>query len=281
MNFLIIQEYSRHKNNELYRECLCFERTLKALGHQATCWGLGHKNFKEKINFNEFDVIFCLENYGDEWIPDLTPFKKPFKIFYAIDPHVRGIEPYEKIVKDKGFNFKFVALRDFSTTKNSAWLPPGVDDTLFKNLNLTRDIPIGFVGNIVTNERAEVLEYVKSKTGMQIFNMVIGDEMVNLLNRFKISFNKNISPIGLNYRNFESIACGSLLITSQNAELFDLGFEHGKNCLVYDTPQDVLSFFPVKHDLYSSIIKNGLELSKKHTYTTRCKKIIDFLKDKV
>ena len=64
MKILIIQENGRHADNINYRECFCFERTFKKLNVDVLCWGKGHDNYTDKIDFNSFDVIFCLENYG-------------------------------------------------------------------------------------------------------------------------------------------------------------------------------------------------------------------------
>lgn len=276
MNILIIQEYSRHKENINYRECLCFERAFKALGHNATSWGLGHPNYEQKINFNDFDVIFCLENYGDYWIPNLSEYKEPLKIFYAIDPHVRGIEPYNQIVRDKGFDHMFCAIESFCN-KDTLYIPPSVDENLIYNKNIERDIDFGFVGNYVNEERKNLIESCARIFNLNVNIFKIGDEMVNLLNRFKISFNKNISYEGLNYRNFESIACGALLITSENKDLEKMGFKHEKNCLIYKDINDIRSFFPMKKQVLVDIAAAGEELSKQHTYKERCKQIIQFI----
>lgn len=276
MNILIIQENGQHADNINYRECFCFERAFKKLNVDVLCWGKGHNNYNDKIDFNSFDVIFCLENYGDEWIPDLTSYKKPFKIFYAIDPHVRGIEPYEVVYNNKGFNKLFCAIESFCKT-GTVFLPPSIDDELFYNKGVERDIGFGFVGNLVTQERRDLLYKCKKQFGLSLNEWVIGDAMVDLLNRFKISFNKNISYEGLNYRNFESIACGALLVTSSNKDLKSMGFKHGVNCLVYENIEDIKSFFPIKTKTLADISKAGEELSKKHTYVKRCEKIIKFI----
>ena len=238
MKILIIQEYSRHPENAEYRECLLFKKAFNSLGEGilAECWGLGHPNYKESINFNNYDIILNCENYGDEWLPDFKQFKKPFKILYAIDPHVRGIHAYEKIYDNQGYNFMFVALKDFSSGKNKAWLPPGADETLFKNKNLPKDIFMGFVGSYVN--RKGILDHLSSKFGLQQHIRVLGDSMVDLINRFQVHFNMNIS-LGTNYRNFETISCGTLLLTSACNEYDDLGFKNNENCLVYDSVEDL------------------------------------------
>jgi len=275
MKILIIQEYSRHKENELYRECLCFERAFKFLGHDVTSWGLGHLNYKEQINFNYYDIIFCLENYGDDWIPDLSNITKPCKILYAIDPHCRGIDPYVKIFKEKGFNHLFSAVYGFCN-KHIPYLPNSVDEELFYDKKIERDIDIGFVGNMVTRERQSLIEYSSKKYNLKSYTGIFGDDMVNLLNRFKFSFNKNIS-IDVNYRNFESIAAGCILITSYSLEAEKLGFKHGKNCLMYKNISEIEDFLKIDDDTIKSIKINGQKMISKHTFKNRAKNIINFV----
>jgi hypothetical protein len=76
MKFLIIQENGRHEKNRIYRECFCVQRSLLKLNHECIVWGLGHDNFKSKIDFNSFDVIINLENYDTVgWVPNLKDVK--------------------------------------------------------------------------------------------------------------------------------------------------------------------------------------------------------------
>lgn len=275
MKILIIQEYSRHKTNILYRECLCYERAFRALGHEAVSWGLGHKNFKDKIQFNEFDFIFCLENYGDEWLPDLSPYKNPIKIIYAIDPHVRGIECYKEICAKKGFNMVFCAVEYFCNN-DIVYLPNAIDNNLFYNKNIKRDIDFGFVGNQVTLERSNLINYCSDNLNLKVNIGVFGDEMVNLLNKFKFAFNKNIS-IDVNYRNYETISCGAVLITNYSEAAERLGFKHDVNCLMYNSEKDIINFLNIDSNKVEDLIKNGFILAEKHTYAKRVTKIIEFL----
>ena len=281
MKILIIQEYSRHPENVLYRECLCFQRAFKSIGWEADAWGLGHSNYNQVPDFNSYDVILNCENYGDHWLPDLNQYKKPYKILYAVDPHCRGIQPYEQIVKQQGYNFLFVAVRDYSAGEGKAWLPPAVDEELFIKKDLPKDIPIGFVGNYVN--RKELLDYMTQKHGLQQHIKVFGDEMVNLINRFNISFNKNIAN-DTNYRSFESISCGTLLLTDDNPAYKDLGFVSGKNCFMYSNVNDIetiLRYLKGTPSTLTEVAAEGYNFSRKHTYKKRAESIAKFLQNKI
>jgi hypothetical protein len=281
MKILIIQEYSRHPENVLFRECLCYQRAFKSIGWDADVWGLGHSNFTSLPDFNGYDVIFNCENYGDEWLPDLKQYTRPFKILYAIDPHCRGLGPYNHIVDSQGYNFMFVAVRNFAAGRNKAWLPSAADEELFYNKNLVRDIPLGFVGNYVN--RKELLDHLTEHCQLQQFIKVFGDDMVNLINRFQISFNKNIS-IDTNYRTFETIACNTMLLADNNPAYKDLGFISGTNCYLYNSTDEIKDFIEMSKktpEVVTKIAANGYELSKKHTFKKRAQSIASFLKDKL
>jgi glycosyltransferase involved in cell wall biosynthesis len=175
----------------------------------------------------------------------------------------------------------FVALRDFSSGPNKAWLPPGVDDQLFRNKNINKDIFMGFVGSYVN--RKGILDHLTNKFGLEQHIRVLGDDMVNLINRFQVHFNMNIS-LGTNYRNFETIACETLLLTSACNEYDDLGFKNNENCLIYNNVQDLeekILFCKNNPEKVKQIAAKGLELSNRHSYKRRAESVIKFLKSKI
>ena len=285
MKILIIQEYSRHAENAQYRECLCLQRAFQRAGWEADVWGLGHSNYCVFPDYNSYDVIFNCENYGDHWLPDLTDVTKPYKIFYAVDPHIRGLAPYQQIVKNQGYNMLFSAVRDFTAQdpQNMAWMPPAIDKDLFYNKNLTRDISLGFVGNESEFTRKLLLEYMTTLYGLQQHIKIFGDAMVDLLNRFQIGFNKNMGN-DTNYRSFESIACGAMLFTDNNPAYHDLGFVHGVNCYLYSSVDDLkygIKDLLKRPDIIQSIAKEGEKLAVNHTYDQRVAGMIDFVKSKI
>jgi len=112
---------------------------------------------------------------------------------------------------------------------------------------------------------------------------VFGDDMVGLLNRFSISFNKNIAD-DTNYRSFESIACGAMLMSDNNPAYKDLGFISGENCLLYSSTKDITEFVEnafTNPAFVKSVAERGYNLSKKHTYKKRAESIAKFLATKI
>ena len=84
MKILIIQENGRHDENRHFRECLCFQREFKNLGHSDDVWGLGHENYEITPDYNSYDLILNFENYDKiGWVPNLTNYQKPIKANYS------------------------------------------------------------------------------------------------------------------------------------------------------------------------------------------------------
>jgi spore maturation protein CgeB len=108
---------------------------------------------------------------------------------------------------------------------------------------------------------------------------VIGESMVRSINEYRIHFNKNMLN-DINYRNFETIGTGTVLLTSNNSNYESLGFISGENCLIYNDIEDIRRILmEVKQnpDILKKIGDSGYELSKIHTYKIRVKHLIDKL----
>lgn len=285
MKFLIIQECGRHEKNKNFREALSLQRSLTKLNCEALVWGLNYSSFNAPINFNDFDAIINLENYDTGWVPDLSYFNKPFKILWSIDAHVKGIESYHRDFSEGKYNLLLQATKDYvSNIPNSIWFPNCFDDSLIKPLdNITKSHDIGYCGNYTTAERRSLINSVS-----QIFNFkkdifVIGQDMVEAINSYKIHFNFNISN-DINYRNFETIGCKTALCTKYNHQYDELGFEDFLNCIFYEDinelKEKVSTLLSDKNKL-ESVSRSGYELSKKHTYDSRANFLLEYLKSKI
>jgi len=277
MKILIIQEAGRHKENAQFREGVCLFKAFEENNWTPTLWGKGHKNFKTPPDFNKFDFIFNLENYGDEWIPDLSIYKKPFKMLWSIDAHCRGEEPYEKIFREGDYQLLLNSTLDYVKKPQHLWFPNSFCSNKIKNLNLRKTSKFSFVGNHVN--RKPLLDFLTNKYGLEQHIFVIGDEMVKEINKTTLHFNKNMS-IDLNYRNFETIGCGTALITDHNHMYDDLGFEDGQNVIFYndlDSLVEKLNYYLDNEPELTRIASEGEKFSRLHTYEERVKTLIKHL----
>jgi spore maturation protein CgeB len=276
MRVIIIQEAGRHDENRNFRECLSLQRAFIYNGNECDVWGLGHSNYKDIPDWNSYDLIMNIENYDSiEWIPDLSHFNSPMKILWSIDAHCRGVEIYENTFSRGRYDFLLHSTRDFVTNDYHLWFPNCFDDDLINKLDIEKKYKIGFCGNYVN--RKELLDWMQSRYHMKHDIFVIGESMVRSINEYHIHFNKNMLN-DINYRNFETIGTGTVLLTSYNSDYELLGFEHDKNCLIYKSNDDIIRIMDSvtnDPDRIQKIGKKGYELSKDHTYKIRVKQLIE------
>lgn len=79
----------------------------------------------------------------------------------------------------------------------------------------------------------------------------------------------------INYRNFETLGCGTLLLTSHSTEYKDLNLVDGENCLVYKDQAELDAKIDyIKSADVSEIANKGLKESYNHTYTKRVENLL-------
>jgi hypothetical protein len=278
MRVIIIQEAGRHEENRNFRECLSLQRAFLYNGHQCDVWGLGHSNYIQMPDWDSYDLIMNIENYDSVgWVPNLSEFNRPIKLLWSIDAHCRGEEIYEDIFSSGRYNFLLHSTKDFVKKDYHIWFPNCFDDDLVKNMQVDKNHFIGFCGHY--GNRKDLIDTITSEFGMKQDIFVIGESMVRSINEYRIHFNKNMYN-DINYRNFETIGTGTVLLTSNNPNYESLGFISGENCLIYNDIKDIRRILmEVKQnpDILKKIGDSGYELSKIHTYKIRVKHLIDKL----
>jgi spore maturation protein CgeB len=245
-------------------------------------WGLGHENFQTPPDFNSYDLIVNLENYGDGWLPNLSSAKKPFKMIWCIDAHVRGTNPYEHMFRNGAYDVLAHSTKDYVKETHHRWLPNCSDPSLVKKMDGIQKVhPIGFCGNHVTPIRKATVDTLSRIFGMKQDIFVIGDEMVKAINSYRIHFNMNIAN-DINYRSFETLACETVLLTNYNRQYEELGFVNGENCFFYADQTDLirvttslLNRLKGGDPSLNQVAINGAKLfHAKHTITNRAQQII-------
>ena len=284
MKVLIIQENGRHDKNRDFRECFALRSAFQRLDWQAEIWGLGHSNFHETMDFNAYDVIFNLENYDKiGWVPSLAHVKA-YKILWAIDAHVRGMAPYRELFLRGRYDTMLQSTRDFileeedtRIRKNSVWFPNCFNDALIYPQDIEKKYDIGFCGN--TLNREPYLAFIEEHFELKRDIFVHGADMVSAINSYKVHFNRNVAN-DVNYRNFETLGCKTLLLTNANPQYIDLGFADGENCLIYGNLSELRDKIQYALDhprQREQIADNGYQLSKRHTYGERVKSLVSLL----
>lgn len=312
LNILLIQEKSRNTENISFRECCCLKRAFESLNQTVDIWGLGWDNFPSVPEFNSYDAIINLENYGDYWLPDFSKIHTPKKLLWTIDSHVRGLGPYIKMFNAGGYDILLQSTRDFvlkDPNKKSIWFPNCVDDTLFTPAKWDqKKYFIGFCGSLLN--RRPYLRRLHKWFGSEYKESirVLGQEMISAIRSVKINFNLNVGN-DINFRSFETLGVGSVLCTNYNPQYTDLGFRDDENCIFFNhrfdavtstinsafkfkprastdlittvlnkstfrALHDHLSYYFHNDDELQRISKNSYALLQRHTYKERAKLLL-------
>ena len=286
MNILIIQENGRNKENKHMRECHSLKYWFEQLGaDKVECWGKGHKSFKTPFKEFEkdFDVIFCLENYDDGWLPDISKSKK-YKIFWSIDSHME-LKSHLEFCKKSNIQLHLNAQLPYVHHYNGLaerveWWPTAVDPRWFKpDKDAVKDIELGFVGSLI-GDRPVFTDLLEKTVGLEKFSNILGQDMVDLTNRFKVGFNKTIAN-DVNMRTVETTACHVPLVTNVTPGL-DKMYKFDSDIIVYNTPKEMIGAcqWMIKDEAArNQVAQNGFKKTMAaHTYKNRCTNVINELK---
>lgn len=279
MKFLIIQENGRHPISRHLRECNSLQRALLFHGEDCDVWGIGHDNFNKKPDFSSYDIIINLENYDTGWVPDLSTITKPIKLIWAIDSHCRGKDYYTAILKTGKYT-KILEATNVFLDENRIWFPNCYDADFIVPMDIEKTTYVGFCGNLVN--RGNLLYALQTYIpDFKIDINVRGINMIQTINSYQIHFNKNMS-VDINYRNFETLGCGTLLFTDKNKQYEELGFKEEEHFITYGSFEEAISKLESLRNnivLINSIAKKGHEFGKtKHTFKNRAKTLIEIIK---
>jgi hypothetical protein len=278
MKILIIQEAGRHEKNKVFREALNFKRAFDKIGVESIVWGLNYQNYSTP--FNEIskgcDAVLLIENYDNGWLPNISSFKG-LKMFWSIDSHCVPQQHYLTCLTNK-IDIVLNAIeshsRHFPRLK-TYYLPNAYPDDLidFKPW-IEKKHDVGFCGNWVNRA-----DWINSIPNVKKDIFVIGEDMVDTINSYKIHFNRNMAD-DVNYRTFETLGCKTMLLTNKTENL-DRLFKIGEHLDVYETKEDLLEkidFYLKNESIREEMNEKGYEhVRKNHTFVNRAKEIIEII----
>jgi len=275
LRVLVIQQNGRHEANKEFRECFSIQRALTRLGHTVVVWGLGHPNFSTVPDFSSFDLILNLENYDTQgWVPNIRNVDYPVKMLWSIDAHVRGLGLFTRLFREQRYDLILQSSLPY-VDRESVWFPNAFDRDLIQPADeMKKEYPLGYCGSVLNRE--DVLDHLEAKYGLHKDIGVLGKDMVRAVCSYRAHFNRNLS-VDINYRSFETIACGTLLITNYNPQYEHLGFIDGVNCLMYHSYgelDDKIRLVTEHPEHADRIAQRGLSLAKRHTYDERMKYLL-------
>lgn len=193
------------------------------------------------------DSILSLLPQG--FVPEMIIFSECYRNFFflgiekleclliwrPIDNHIHNWQPLYAPFFDLTFCAqKNHLLRFIDQTPFAYWLPLNLFETVHFNRHLERTIDVSFVGNmdpVLKPKRVEFIEKLKEKVPLSIFQNLNHAEMSEVYNRSKIVLNECMN-YDLNYRFFEAMGNGALLLTPPASGLEDF-FRDNSEVVLY------------------------------------------------
>jgi hypothetical protein len=213
---------------------------------------------------------------GDLHIAELLEQIGPAQLFLYIEPYgliPQGMEsaamPTACVLSDCHLNLPsrislgnlfdhvFIYQRNyldaFKSHPSAHWMPYACDDDFFRDMEIPRDLDIGFVGQTGRGHtrRRKILDLLSSKYRVNEQRVYKQNEISEIYSRSKITVNIPIRG-DLNFRFFEAISCGSLLLTERLKNGQEELFKENVHYVAYDSENELLE----KVDYY---LKNGDE----------------------
>ena len=273
--------------------------------HDVVYYGPGFPNYNENLTIpklllkkkKEFDLIITYESkwsrifkgMGDVDIPKahiVSDYIKPRKGFrgFAVWPTIN------KLLKEAKHDIIFTrTMRDVKDLKknldfkNVFFLPFSVETSLYKDMNLNRDIDV--MATFTTRPDVYPLrrKIQAMLSGMPIITFtkkVANNRYINTLNKSKIFANSGgVNYVSLSMKFTEVLACGTLLITEEPEDMQAAGFKNGKHFVVFKGLVDLkkkINYY-LKHEKErKKIALKGMKfVHSNHNNDIRVKQFID------
>jgi len=237
---------------------------------------LGHKNLRKFLrdyDLGEYDRVFMDLHFKRivkqarfiSSIQNLVIYEEDACQNYLPDSKWKG--EFLRFYKRLG-QFRLVCTSATTSEKfkkegvDACFLAKAYDESQLKNLEIERDIELGFIGRVESNvyaERLQLLTAIREEKNLQLLRTAPGEDYLRMLNRIKIFISADIGFGEYMIKNFEAMACGCLLVAyKQGLEEEALGLKDMDNICLYKDKKELL----VKIDWLMKNPEKALEISK-------------------
>jgi len=224
------------------------------------------------------DMILSVETHTENTMYPVTGLESTDipKVFWAIDNHLnfRWHKEYAYVFDKTYFAQKM--LIDYAKSygiRDIEWLPLACEPDIHSDLNMKRDIDVGFVGKLNKKRRIlfKTLKNSLKNVKFGIYNGLYGRDMARIYSTSKIVINPSIRK-DINMRTFEATGCGALLLNEDVKWLKEL-FRIGKEIDTYTDVEhlmDKIRFYLRRDGIRERIAEQGKRRSlSEHTYEKR------------
>jgi glycosyltransferase involved in cell wall biosynthesis len=283
--------------------------------YNVTFYGEGFKGYKKKLsipNYLEkmkrkgkgFDLIITYESKWTKTYEGIEEIKnipkahivsdyikpepqivKAFSNWENVDNHLRKIKPdvifvrttrhQKNMKKNLGFDKIF-------------FLPFSVDTKKYYDKGLVRNIDVMATYSTRSDiypKRRKIQKIINNMNVKTQTKRVIHDAYIIKLNQSKIFVNSTSLEKDLSMKFTEAMACGTLFITDESEDMERVGFQDGKNIVVFSELKDLkekIEYYLKNKKERNRIAKNGMKLvRKRHSNAVRVKEFMDIVRREV
>ncbi len=203
-----------------------------------------------------------------------------FNAWWVIDTHMDAAWAEEK---GRDFDWLFAAQRDGAERLckaglPAAWLPLACDPQIHRPHSLPKRWDVSFVGKISPGPRQDLLMLLHQNFPNGFTGQAYFDEYARIYSQSRIGFNRSVKN-DVNMRVFETLGCGTLLVTN---DLADNGqddlFVPDRHLVTYHDAEeltDKLRFYLAHEEIRERIAQAGqAEAVARHTYLHRMQSLL-------
>ena len=295
MNILFSSLFEEDKSESQH-----YVRVLERMGHKVFCFGrpwatdeperglrvtAGYAlettlNSISRIAGFEPDLFLYVELFG--LIPRGIE-KAPFPTACVICDTHRGLKVRQRTARffDHVFLYHRNYLRYFDEhpARHLHWMPYACDLEFYHPQSVKRDIDVAFIGQLrVSPERQPLLKELSRRYTTNELRFYYQREIPEVYSRAKIVINMPLAD-DLNFRTFEAMSCGSMLLTHRINNGQEELFQEGKHYAAFSTEQEMFE----KIDYYlahprerEAIASAGFaEIQQHHRLEQRLEKLLN------
>lgn len=279
-----------------------FSRVLRRLGHAVrdinVAAGVNGNGVPGRLVKGYPSTAWLRDFIEEDWKPDLYLYIEPLGLI------PRGLEnspiPTACVISDvhrdlssrltlaQLFDHVFLYQRNYVRhfTKHPRgsvhWLPYACDTEFFKDLGLERDLDVAFIGKFPASgagsDRRGLIELLRRTYRVNEPRYYLQREIPEVYSRAKIVVN---IPVGddLNFRFFEALSCGALLLTRRLANGQEELFKEGVHYAAFESEAELLAKveFYLHHEAERRQIATAghEEVLRRHTLVLRLEQMLD------
>ncbi|SPP64215.1 glycosyltransferase [Nitrospira lenta] len=226
-----------------------FLESFRQLGHDVK-WAGYHRTADVPLLRSLLDAKDLLARLPSNWFPDLIvlgdestyPLVLGLEaipvpvVWYVIDSHIHFSWHLHYAT---AFDAIFVAQKDWvpayqldGDRQHVSWMPLFCHRSQDQDRGFARDIPLSFIGtlNAARNpDRVDLIRRLQTRYPV----VVQSGPYLETFNRSMLVLNQSVAN-DVNFRTFQAMACGALLLTERVGNGFDDLFQDRTHCVLYE-----------------------------------------------